>query len=79
MYYFIYNKYNKILIKIPKYPILIGKKIDQNFYADIFRYLYINNKSLDITKYSDKINSIKNLNTRTIKKEILGKKRNLII
>ena len=50
------------------------KKIAQNFYADIFRYLYINNKSLDITKYSDKINSIKNLNTRDNKKRDFIKK-----
>ena len=71
----IYNKDNKILIKIPKYPILIGKKIDQNFYADIFRYLYINNKSLDITKYSDKINSIKNLIIRDNKKRDFRKKK----
>ena len=34
----IYDNDNKIIIEIPKYPILVGNKIDQNYYRDIFRY-----------------------------------------
>ena len=70
----IYNNDNKILIKIPKYPILVGNKIEPNYYTDIFRYLYIDNNSLDISKYSDKINAIKNTNSRDNKKRDFRKK-----
>ena len=56
------------LIKIPIYSCLIEKKLDFNYYADIFRYLYVSNNDLDITKYSDKINNIKNTKSRDNKK-----------
>ena len=65
------------LIKIPNYPFLIGNKIDFNYYADIFRYLYVSNNDLDITKYSDKINNIKNAKSRDNKKRDFRKISNL--
>ena len=59
---------------IPKYPILIGNKINTNYYKDIFRYLYVTNNSLDLPKYSKKIISIKNDNSRDNKKRDFRKK-----
>ena len=66
-----------ILIKIPNYPCLIGNKVDLNYYADIFRYLYVSNNNLDITKYSYKINSIKSTKSRDNKKRDFRKKAKL--
>ena len=34
----IYDNNNNVLFKIPVYPILIGDKIDFNYYNDIIRY-----------------------------------------
>ena len=46
-------------ILIPKYPILIKDKINQDFYPDIYRYLYIEKYNFNISKYSQTINNIK--------------------
>ena len=65
------------LIKIPNYPCLIRNKMDFNYYTNIFRYLYISNNDLDITKYSDKINRIKSPKSRDNKKRDFRKKTKL--
>ena len=55
------NDKNQIIKKIPNYPILIGNKIDLDYYSDIYRYLYVNKIKLDISLYPE-----------TIKKKIKG-------
>ena len=68
------------LIKnIPQYPILIGKKINENYYADIYRYLYVYNNELKISRYSNKIINIKKISTRDNKKRDFRKKYSLFI
>ena len=61
-------------ILIPKYPILIKDKINQDFYPDIYRYLYIEKYNLNISKYSQTLNNIKPTNRRENKKRELRKK-----
>ena len=62
------------MIKIPNYPILIGNIVDLNYYVDIFRYLYVSNNKLEISKYSENIQNIKNINSRDNKKIDFRKK-----
>ena len=68
------DKKGNIIKYIPKYPVLIGKKVNENYYADIFRYLYVSNNDLDISRYSNKINNIKKVVTRDNKKREFRKK-----
>ena len=55
----IYDNKQNNLIKISNYPILIGDKIDFNYYNDIFKYYFIKNTILINTKsfYLDKNNT----------------------
>ena len=73
---YIKNVKNEILKKIPNYPILIGNKIDLDYYSDIYRYLYVNKNKLDISSYPK---TIKKKIQGIIKKEILEKKLKNII
>ena len=68
------DKNGNLIQNIPHYPILIGKIINENYYKDIFRYLYVYNNNLDISRYSIKINNIKNIDTRDNKKRDFRKK-----
>ena len=70
----LYDSKKEPLIKIPNYPILIGNKVDLNYYVDIFRYLYVFNNKLEISKYSENMQNIKNINSRDNKKRDFRKK-----
>jgi hypothetical protein len=70
----LYNSKKETLIKISNYPILISNKVDLNYYVDIFRYLYLSNNMLEISKYSENIQNIKNINSRDNKKIDFRKK-----
>lgn len=76
---YIKNDKNQFIKKIPNYPILIGNKIDLDYYSDIYRYLYINKNKFDISSYPETIKKIKKKNQGIIKKEILEKKLKNII
>ena len=65
---------DNVIQQIPKYPILIGDKINEHYYADIFRYLYAENNNLNLNRYSDKIKNIKKVNSRNNKKRVFRKK-----
>jgi len=56
---YIKNEKNIIVKKIPNYPILIGNKIDLDYYTDIYKYLYINKNKLDISAYPESFEKIK--------------------
>ena len=71
---YIKNVKNEILKKIPNYPILIGNKIDLDYYSDIYRYLYVNKNKLDISSYPESINKIKIKKSRDNKKRDFRKK-----
>ena len=58
---FIKNVKNEIIKKIPNYPILIGNKINLDYYSDIYRYLYVNKNKLDIPSYPETIKKIKKI------------------
>ena len=53
-------------IEIPKYPLLIGGKLSEEFYADIYRYLFIEKHKLNISRYPQQISEIKSKKSSTI-------------
>ena len=78
-YKYIIKNYNKLLFnksikignnihEIPKFPILIGDKINLDYYTDIYRYLYIRKNNLNVERYPKNIINIKNINIRDNKK-----------
>ena len=48
-----------IRIKIPDYPILISMNIEENYYSDIYKYLYILKHNIEINRYPDYISEFK--------------------
>ena len=70
---FIKNVKNEIIKKIPNYPILIGNKINLDYYSDIYRYLYVTNNNLKISKYSNSINKIKNIVKNDIEEKMMDR------
>ena len=60
-------------IEIPKYPLLIGKIISEEFYTDIYRYLFIEKHNLNITRYPQWVNDITPKTVREEKKRIKRK------
>ena len=66
------NETEKIII--PKYPILVGNKIKEDYYADIYRYLYIEKYNLNLFRYPKWVNNINRENTRDNKKKDLRAK-----
>ena len=79
-YKYIIKNYNKLLFnksikignnihEIPKFPILIGDKINLDYYTDIYRYLYIRKNNLNVERYPKNIINIKNINIRDNKKK----------
>ena len=42
---------NNQKIEIPKYPLLIGENTAEEFYSDIYRYLFIEKHNLNIFRY----------------------------
>ena len=61
---------NKKII-IPKYPILIGNKINIDYYSDIYRYLYIEKYNLNLPRYPNWVSQIKAINKKDNKKKEL--------
>ena len=57
-------------IEIPKYPLLIGGKLSEEFYTEIYRYLFIEKHKLNIFRYPHWISEIKPKNKRENKKKI---------
>ena len=57
-------------IEIPKYPLLIGEKIAEEFYSDIYRYLFIEKHNLNIFRYPQWVSEIHPKNKRENKKKI---------
>ena len=70
------NEEDEIIKTIPKFPIVIGNKIDINYYAEIYHYLYVNKNNLSISAYPTRINNTKNKKTRDNKKRDFRKKAN---
>ena len=56
-------------IEIPKYPLLIGKIISEEFYTDIYRYLFIEKHNLKITRYPQWVSDITPKTVREEKKK----------
>jgi len=73
---FIYHNSKSETIIIPNYPILIGAKIDTEFYSDIYRYLYVIKYNLELSRYPENINAITRKNTKENKKRDFRKKAN---
>ena len=67
---------NKQEIAIPKYPILIGKKIIEDYYTDIYRYLFVEKHNLKVSKYPIWVSEIKPKSKRENKKKELRDKYN---
>ena len=63
-------------IEIPKYPLLIGDKLSEDFYTDIYRYLFIEKHKLNIFRYPQWVSEIKPKNKRENKKKDLREKYN---
>ena len=72
----IYDDKDNLLIKIPKYPILVWNQLDINYYNDIFRYLYVVKNYLTIERYPEYITCVSNKITRENKKREFRKKAN---
>ena len=68
------DKNGDLIINIPKYPILVGNKIDLNYYSDIFRYLYITKYNLNLPKYPIHIIETKKEKLRENKKREFRRK-----
>ena len=68
------DKNGDLIINIPKYPILVGNKIDLNYYSDIFRYLYITKHNLNLPKYPVRIIVTKKEKKRENKKREFKRK-----
>ena len=56
-------------IEIPKYPLLIGENISEEFYTDIYRYLFIEKHNLNIFRFPEWVSEI-HLKKEKIKKKI---------
>ena len=63
-----------IHIKIPDFPILISKNIEENYYSDIYKYLYILKHKIDVNRYPNYISEIKEKNKKENKKREFRKK-----
>ena len=72
--FIIYNNKNKVSKEIPDFPILIGKEIKENYYSDIYKYLYCKKYNThDCKRYPSSIYTIKNSKTKENKKKYFKK------
>ena len=64
------NLDNNREIEIPKYPLLLGETISEDYFANIYRYLFVVKHNLYISRYQLLVNEIKEKNKRDNKKNI---------
>ena len=67
------NQWRKKNYLIPKYPILIGNNINEDYYVDIYKYLYVDKYNLNTERYQKYIYNIKDKKKEN-KKKIFRKK-----
>ena len=58
------NQWRKKNYLIPKYPILIGNNINEDYYVDIYKYLYVDKYNLNTERYPKYIYNIKDKKKR---------------
>ena len=66
------NDTRKIAKTIPKFPILIGKEINTNYYNDIYKYLFCKKYNIsNIRRYPNDIYNIKKVSSKENKKKVI--------
>ena len=64
-----YIEINSSLKMNHHYPILIGDKINIDYYSDIYKYLYVDKNNLNLPKYPEWVSKIKSNSKKDNKKK----------